>query len=81
MRESAAQGCRSAGIGCLECKAKLADHLIARIAPSYERRQELAKRPDTVWDVLFEGSKRARQVAEATMDDVRAAIKIRYHQK
>ena len=81
VREWAAAGCRSAGIGCLDCKAKLADHLIARIAPIYERRQELAKRPDTVWDVLVEGSKKARQVAEATMDDVRAAMKIRYDQK
>ena len=80
-REWAAQGCRSAGIGCLDCKAKLADHLIARITTIHERRQELAKRPDTVWDVLVEGSKRARQVAEATMEDVRAAMKIRYDKK
>ncbi len=81
VREWAASGCRSAGIGCLDCKAKLADHLIARITPIYERRQELATRPDTVWDVLVEGSKRARQVAEATMEDVRAAMKIRYDRK
>ena len=81
VREWAAAGCRSAGIGCLDCKAKLADHLIAKIAPVFERRQELAKRPDTVWDVLVEGSQQARQVAEATMDDVRAAMKIRYDRK
>ena len=81
VRDWAAAGCRSAGIGCLDCKAKLADHLIARIAPIHERRQELAKRPDTVWDVLVEGSKKARQVAEATMEDVRAAMKIRYDLK
>ncbi len=80
VREWAAAGCRSASIGCLDCKAKLADQLIARITPIYERRQELARRPDTVWDVLFEGSKKARQVAEATMDDVRTAMKIRYVQ-
>jgi tryptophanyl-tRNA synthetase len=78
VREWAAQGCHSAGIGCLDCKAKLADHLIAKIAPVHERRQQLAKRPDTVWKILVEGSKQARQVAEATMDEVRAAMKIRY---
>ena len=36
------------------------------------------RRPDTVWDILIEGSKQAREVAEATMDDVRGAMKIRY---
>jgi tryptophanyl-tRNA synthetase len=81
VREWAAQGCRSAGIGCLDCKAKLADHLIAKITPVHERRRELVKRPDTVWDVLVEGSKKARQVAEATMEAVRAAMKIRYDLK
>jgi tryptophanyl-tRNA synthetase len=77
----AADGCRTAGIGCLDCKARLAEGLLAKLAPIHERRAELAKRPDTVWDVLVEGSKRAREVAEATMEDVRAAMKIRYDVK
>jgi tryptophanyl-tRNA synthetase len=77
-REWAAAGCRSAGIGCLDCKAKLADHMLEHLAGIHARRPELAKRPDTVWDILAEGSKRARAVAEATMEDVRAAMKIRY---
>ena len=80
-REWAAQGCRSAGIGCLDCKAKLAEHMLQRLASIHERRPELARRPDTVWDILLEGSKRAREVAEATMDDVRGAMKIRYDRK
>jgi tryptophanyl-tRNA synthetase len=80
-REWAAQGCRSAGIGCLDCKAKLAEHMLERLASIHERRPELARRPDTVWDILLEGSKRAREVAEATMDDVRGAMKIRYDRK
>jgi tryptophanyl-tRNA synthetase len=74
----AAQGCRSAGIGCLDCKARLAEHMLERLKTIHERRPALAARPDTVWDVLVEGSKRARAVAEATMDEVRAAMKIRY---
>ena len=77
-REWAAAGCRSAGIGCLDCKAKLAEHMLERLADVHARRPEFAKRPDTVWDVLVEGSRRAREVAEATMDDVRGAMKIRY---
>jgi tryptophanyl-tRNA synthetase len=77
-REWAAAGCRSAGIGCLDCKAKLAEHMLERLAGVHARRPELAARPATVWDILLEGSKRARSVAEATMDEVRSAMKIRY---
>ena len=74
----AAHGCRTAGIGCLDCKAKLADHMLEKLAEIHARRPALAARPDTVWDVLVEGSKRARAVAEATMEEVRSAMKIRY---
>jgi tryptophanyl-tRNA synthetase len=77
-RDWAAAGCRSAGIGCLDCKAKLGEHMLERLAGVHARRPELAKRPDTVWDVLVEGSKKAREVAEATLEDVRGAMKIRY---
>jgi tryptophanyl-tRNA synthetase len=77
-REWAAAGCRAASIGCLDCKARLADHMLERLAEVHARRPGFAARPDTVWDVLAEGSKRARQVAEATMEDVRQAMKIRY---
>jgi tryptophanyl-tRNA synthetase len=74
----AAAGCRSAGIGCLDCKARLTDHMLERLASVQARRPELAARPDTVWDVLREGSRRARAVAAATLDEVRGAMKIRY---
>jgi tryptophanyl-tRNA synthetase len=77
-REWAAAGCRSAGIGCLDCKAKLAGHMLERLAGVHSRRPQFAQRPDTVWDVLIEGSKKAREVAEATLEDVRGAMKIRY---
>jgi tryptophanyl-tRNA synthetase len=76
--EWAAHGCRTAGIGCLDCKARLAEHVIEKLAGIHARRPELEARPDTVWDVLLEGSKRARAVAEATLDEVRGAMKIRY---
>jgi tryptophanyl-tRNA synthetase len=77
-REWAARGCRTAGIGCLDCKAKLGEHMLERLAGVHARRPEFAKRPETVWDILLEGSRKARQVAEATLDEVRGAMKIRY---
>ena len=77
-REWAANGCRTAGIGCLDCKAKLAEHMLEKLARIHERRPALAARPDTVWDVLRAGSQRAREVAEATMQEVRQAMKISY---
>jgi tryptophanyl-tRNA synthetase len=77
-RDWAAAGCRSAGIGCLDCKARLTDHVLERLASIHSRRPEFAARPDTVWDILREGSRRAKAVAEATLDEVRAAMKIRY---
>jgi tryptophanyl-tRNA synthetase len=81
VREWAAHGCRTAGIGCLDCKRALGEHMLARLAEVHARRPEFASRPDTVWDILVEGSRRAREVAEATMDDVRSAMKIRYDVK
>jgi tryptophanyl-tRNA synthetase len=78
VQDWAAQGCRTAGIGCLDCKRALADQVLERMAGIHARRPEYAQRPDTVWDILREGSRRAREGARATMDDVRAAMKIKY---
>jgi tryptophanyl-tRNA synthetase len=77
-REWAAAGCRSAGIGCIDCKSKLTDHMLERLSGIHERRPGFAARPDTVWDILREGSRKARSVAQATMEEVRAAMKIDY---
>jgi tryptophanyl-tRNA synthetase len=70
----AAEGCRSAGIGCIECKAKMADHLIEWIAPIRERRAEYETNPARVLEVIDTGSKRAREVANVTMERVREAV-------
>jgi len=75
-QEWAAQGCRTAGIGCLDCKGRLLDHLLQRLEGIHARRPEFAARPDTVWDILQAGSHRAREVARATMEQVRSAMKI-----
>jgi tryptophanyl-tRNA synthetase len=70
----AAQGCRTAGIGCIECKAKMADHLIEWIAPIRERRQEYEKHPGRVLEIIDAGSKMARVHAQQTMVRVREAV-------
>ena len=67
-------GCRSAAIGCVDCKQRLADSMNNGLAGLRERRAALAARPDDVWDVLRDGKQRARALAAATMDEVRAAI-------
>jgi len=72
--EWAANGCRTAGIGCIECKAKMADHLIEWIAPVRERRLEYEKHPKRVLEVIDEGSKRARVEAQKTIGRVREAV-------
>ncbi len=66
--------CRRAGIGCVDCKKILAENINANLAPLRERRNELAKDPDAIWDILHDGAKRARTIAEATMVEVRRAI-------
>jgi len=70
----AAEGCRTAGIGCIECKAKMADHLIEWITPVRERRVEYEQHPKRVLEVIDDGSKRARAEAVKTMARVREAV-------
>jgi tryptophanyl-tRNA synthetase len=72
--EWAAEGCRTAGIGCIECKAKMADHLIEWIAPIRERRAQYEQNPARVLEVIDAGSLAARRVAKGTMERVREAV-------
>ncbi len=69
-----AEGCRTAGIGCIECKGAMADHLIRWIGPIRERRQGYEKDPAKVLEILGEGSKRAQNVSRGTMLRVREAV-------
>jgi tryptophanyl-tRNA synthetase len=68
--------CRTAGIGCVDCKKLAAGHLNAFLAPIQERRKPYEQNPQEVWDVLEEGTAKARAVAQATMREVRAAVKL-----
>ena len=70
----AAEGCRSAGIGCIECKSAMADNLIKWIAPVRARREEYAAHPRKVLQIIDEGSVKAREVAQKTMARVREAV-------
>ena len=69
-----AEGCRTAGIGCIECKAAMADNLIKWIAPIRERRMEYEQNPKRVLELIDTGSKRARVEAVKTMERVREAV-------
>src|SRR5262249_53379982 len=68
------KGCTTAGIGCIECKAAMAENLIKWIAPIRERCVEYEKHPGRVLEVIDDGSKRARKVAQGTMARVREAV-------
>jgi len=72
--EWAANGCRTAGIGCIECKAAMADNLIKWIEPVRARRLEFEKDPAKVLQILNRGSDRARDFAQKTMSRVREAV-------
>ena len=67
-------GCRTAGIGCLDCKKVMIKHVISDLAPIRERRAALERRPQEVTAVLERGNEQARSVAAATMRDVRDAM-------
>jgi tryptophanyl-tRNA synthetase len=69
---------RAGKVGDVEVKTKLATALNAHLEPIRERRASLLSKPDTIRDVLFEGSRRARVVAVETMERVRDAMKISY---
>jgi tryptophanyl-tRNA synthetase len=68
------EGCRSAGIGCIECKSWAADALVQVLRPMQERRQKYEENPRLAWDILEAGSAAARKVADSTMEDVRASM-------
>jgi tryptophanyl-tRNA synthetase len=69
-------GCRSAGIGCRDCKSVLVDNYRARLDPMRERRAALEKEPRAVDAILERGAEQARAVAASTLAEVRSAIGI-----
>jgi tryptophanyl-tRNA synthetase len=72
------QGCRSAGIGCLECKAPLIGKIIEEVSAISKRAQEFEENPDLVRGIIAEGCERARGAARETLDAVRQAMAMDY---
>jgi tryptophanyl-tRNA synthetase len=68
------EGCRSAGIGCIECKGWAADAVVQLLAPMQEKRRKFEENPRLAWDILEHGARRASSAAAETMNDVRAAM-------
>lgn len=72
------EGCRSAGIGCLDCKGPLIDAVSAEIKPIRERAAEFSQHPEDVRRIIDDGSAAAREVAQETLIEVRAAMGLAY---
>ncbi|MBI5050179.1 MAG: tryptophan--tRNA ligase [Nitrospirae bacterium] len=75
-QDEVAEGCRTAGIGCLDCKAILIKNLFKVLEPIWARRENLLKNQDAVRDILQSGTKRAKQAAFETINEVKKAISL-----
>lgn len=71
-------GCRSASIGCLECKQPLIDKVVAEVGGMRERAREFEENPDLVRNIVSDGCEKARDAARATLDEVRRAMHLRF---
>jgi tryptophanyl-tRNA synthetase len=72
------QGCRSAGIGCLECKQPVIDSVLAEQAPMRERAQRYLDDPTLVRNIVADGCDKAREIARETMREVREVMGLNY---
>ena len=72
------EGCRSAAIGCLDCKKPLIDMVVEEISGITKRAQEFEENPELVRGIIAEGCEKARTVARETMDAVRQAMALNY---
>ena len=67
-------GCRTAGIGCIECKSWAANALVSVLNPMQERRRKYEDNPRLAWDIIEAGGTKARKICDATMNEVRQAM-------
>jgi len=77
-RQWVQQGCRSAGIGCIECKHPVIDAVLKEQEPMHERAQTYIDDPTLVRNIIADGCERAKKLATETMRDVREAIGLNY---
>lgn len=78
-REWVEDGCRSAGIGCLDCKQPLIDAILAEQKEIHERARQYTEDPTLVKNIISDGCERAREVAEETMEEVRGSMGLDYY--
>jgi tryptophanyl-tRNA synthetase len=78
VQERVERQCRLAQIGCVDDKALLAERLIEVLTPIRERREAILRAPDTLMDIIVEGSRRARERARETMEQVRSVVSLDY---
>lgn len=76
MQEEVNASCRSAAIGCTDCKKKLMETMVAGMRPHMEKRKEIVARPDKVWEILDAGTQKARKIAQATLKEAKDAMGI-----
>ncbi len=72
------QGCRTAGIGCLDCKKPVIESVLKQLSGFRERAREYEENPDLLRTIISDGCERARETARATMDEVREAVRLDY---
>jgi len=77
-RDWVQKGCRSAGIGCLDCKQPVIDGILREQAPMRERAQTYLDDPKLVRTIIADGNAKARKLAQETMRDVREAMGLNY---
>ncbi len=76
VQEQINKDCRTATIGCIDCKKLVADRIVERMTPVWDARGRLSKDPAYLNDIVTEGSNKAGEVAKATLHDVTEAMKI-----
>ncbi|MCE1244062.1 tryptophan--tRNA ligase [Oryzomicrobium sp.] len=79
VKEWVQKGCKSAGIGCLECKQPVIDGILKEQAPMRERAQMYLDDPQLVRNIVADGNEKARKLAQETMRDVREAMGLGYN--
>ena len=77
-RQWVQEGCRSAGIGCIDCKQPIIDSVLAELKPIQERAKDLEADPELVRNIINEGCEKARDEARDTMEEVRRAMSLEY---
>ena len=78
MQQWVQTGCKTAGIGCIECKTPVIDSILAELKPIQERAAQYAEDPTLVKNIVSEGCEKARKLARETMRDVRDVMGLNY---